>query len=103
VFFFKLGANTLAFESAQVIYEELAIEMVNLMLDANRKNAFCGEFEFLSLIILGPGVDGLRPGDGFVKSRYRQTALVIVEQVLIYYFKTWINKYLRTILILRYI
>jgi len=79
VFFFKLGANTLAFESAQVIYEEFTIEMVNLMLDANRKNAFCDEFEFLSLIILGSDVDGPRPGDGFVKSRYRQTTLVIIE------------------------
>jgi hypothetical protein len=79
VFFFKLGANTLALESAQVIYEELAIEMVNLMLDANRKNAICGELEFLSLTVLGPGADSLGPGHGFVKSGYGQTALVIIE------------------------
>ena len=49
--FFQLLTNARALHVAQVIHEQLAIQMIQLVLDADRKQALRFEFERFAVTI----------------------------------------------------
>src|SRR5690606_37561032 len=81
VLFFQLFANPLALQRAEIVDEQFAVEMIDLVLDAHRQQSLGLDLEWLSFPVERPHPDPLGPPDGFVEARYRQAALVVFAQM----------------------
>ena len=74
--FLQLLADALTLQAGDVVDEELAFEMVALVLDADRQHAIRLQFERLAVAVQCAHANLLRAFDEFVESGNRQTALL---------------------------
>lgn len=72
--FLKTATNTLALERRDVIDEELAVEMVNLVLDADGEQSVGLEFLSLAVAVECAHPHALGAGHGLVEAGHRETA-----------------------------
>ncbi|MCY1250470.1 hypothetical protein D9M72_641160 [compost metagenome] len=69
VLFFQLLLDPVTLERRQVIDEQLAIEVVALVLDANGQQALGDQFERLAVAVQGLDLDALGAIDVFIEAR----------------------------------
>ena len=78
----ELHAGALLLHAAQVIDEDLAVEVIEFVLHANGKKAVRIELEGVPVEILGAHFHGGRTLDVFVESLERETSLFVIDEFL---------------------
>src|SRR5258708_16530152 len=74
--FLKLGLDALLLEARQIVDEDFALEVIHLVLDANREELVCDEGERLAVQIERAHGDALGALDRLVDSGDRQAAFL---------------------------
>ncbi|OMP13744.1 class I and II aminotransferase [Corchorus olitorius] len=79
---FELLLDAIALERRQVVDEQLAVEVIDLVLDAHRQQAVAFQLEGLAVAIQGLDPDPLGTADLFVEAGNRQAAFLVLAQFL---------------------
>src|SRR5256885_1441030 len=66
----QLGANALLLELRQVLDEDLALQMIHFMLDADREQPLRFQRERIAVLVIGPHLDPLSALNQLVDARH---------------------------------
>src|SRR5690606_27408219 len=70
-----LGLDAVALEGREVFHKHFAQQVIHLVLNANRQQAFCLNFTAVAVFIQGPDLDGRRALYAVINAGYGQAAL----------------------------
>jgi hypothetical protein len=73
---FQLLADALALEAGQIIHEQLAVQVIDLVLDAHRQQAIGIQLEGLAVAVQGAHLDALGALNLLEEARHRQAAFL---------------------------
>src|SRR5690606_19978669 len=75
-------ADAVTLEVGQIIHEQLAIQVIALMLDADRQQAFTNDVEGLAVTVQRLDPDALGAGDRLVETGYREATFLHLFEIL---------------------
>jgi len=75
-FFFQTASDAVTLEARQIVHKDFAVEMIDLMLDANCKQSLGLELKWLSVFVARLHANAFGPIYGCVDAGYRQTAFI---------------------------
>ena len=90
--FKQFAFNALALELREVVHEELAVEVINFMLDAHCQQAFCFDGAAIAMLIKRRCPHACSTFYAIINSRHRQAAFIALNEFFAHPLNFWIDK-----------